>query len=153
MSPRRRWIASVVDLPGMKPNWSSEISTTSCNLLSITLSHSFIVWLSSLMPLKLSQTWISPLFLYSGMTVLALHELSIGHSAKIIYKKKSNHTWFLYKHGTKQKRGARNTSKRRVGPWSENKKRKAGTSRPKFFPDLSPFLLFSDFFTFSNLTL
>ena len=44
-------IGSVVDLPGLNPNWLSAILIISLSLASIILSHSFIVWLISLIPL------------------------------------------------------------------------------------------------------
>ncbi|KAG2636781.1 hypothetical protein PVAP13_2NG472200 [Panicum virgatum] len=49
-----RKIASIVDLPGMNPNWFWVTLVTlfrRCSItLSITLSQSFIVWLISLIP-------------------------------------------------------------------------------------------------------
>ena len=44
-------IASVVDLPGINPNWFSLITVSRLILFSITHSHSFIVCLRSLIPL------------------------------------------------------------------------------------------------------
>ncbi|RCV14631.1 hypothetical protein SETIT_2G440600v2 [Setaria italica] len=43
-------IASMVDLPGMKPNWFIETHVILLKRCSITLSHSFIVWLINLIP-------------------------------------------------------------------------------------------------------
>jgi len=81
----------MVDQPGIKPNWFSEIETPFHNLLSITLSHNFIVWLSNFIPLKLSQSWVSPLFLYREMTVLDLHSLGILAVLKITLKSFVSH--------------------------------------------------------------
>jgi hypothetical protein len=43
-------IASMVDLPSMNPNWFMVICVIPLRRWSITLSHSFIVWLMSLIP-------------------------------------------------------------------------------------------------------
>ncbi|KAG2577615.1 hypothetical protein PVAP13_6NG192321 [Panicum virgatum] len=43
-------IASMVDLPGMNPNWFWVTLVTLLRRCSITLSQSFIVWLISLIP-------------------------------------------------------------------------------------------------------
>ena len=44
-------IASVVPTPDLKPNCQSEMVTMSLSLWSMICSQSFIVWLSSLIPL------------------------------------------------------------------------------------------------------
>ena len=44
-------IGSVVDFPGLNPNWLSAILVISLSLAYIILSHRFIVWLISLIPL------------------------------------------------------------------------------------------------------
>jgi len=82
----------MVDLPGIKLNWFSEIETSFRNLLSITISHNFIVWMSNFIPLKLLQSWISPLFLYRGMTILDLHSLGVFTVLKIRLKRFVSHS-------------------------------------------------------------
>ncbi|KAG2661473.1 hypothetical protein PVAP13_1KG506126 [Panicum virgatum] len=47
---RIKKIASMVDLPGMNPNWFWVTFVTLLRRCSITLSQSFIVWLVSLIP-------------------------------------------------------------------------------------------------------
>ncbi|KAG2617970.1 hypothetical protein PVAP13_3NG258104 [Panicum virgatum] len=47
---RIKKIASMVDLPGMNPNWFWVTLVTLLRRCSITLSQSFIVWLISLIP-------------------------------------------------------------------------------------------------------
>ena len=44
-------VTSVVPTPGLKPNWPSEMLTMSLSLWSMIRSQSFIVWLSSVIPL------------------------------------------------------------------------------------------------------
>ena len=56
-------MASMVDLPGMKPNWFLVTHVILLTRCSMTLSHSFIVWLINLIPRYLVQLWTSPLFL------------------------------------------------------------------------------------------
>ena len=56
-------IASVVPTPDLKPNCSSEMVTMSLSHWSMICSQSFIVWLSSLIPLYLLQFMWSPLSL------------------------------------------------------------------------------------------
>ncbi|PVH32561.1 hypothetical protein PAHAL_9G429100 [Panicum hallii] len=47
---RTKKIASMVDLPGMNPNWFWVTLVNPLRRCSITLSQSFIVWLISLIP-------------------------------------------------------------------------------------------------------
>ncbi|KAG2580760.1 hypothetical protein PVAP13_6NG363350 [Panicum virgatum] len=47
---RIKKIASMVDLPGMNPNWFWVTLVTLLRRCSITLSQSFIVWLITLIP-------------------------------------------------------------------------------------------------------
>ncbi|KAG2648341.1 hypothetical protein PVAP13_1NG037205 [Panicum virgatum] len=47
---RIKKIASMVDLPGMNPNWFWVTLVTLLRRCSITLSQNFIVWLISLIP-------------------------------------------------------------------------------------------------------
>ncbi|KAG2614789.1 hypothetical protein PVAP13_3NG008300 [Panicum virgatum] len=47
---RIKKIASMVDLPGMNPNWFWVTLVTLLRRCSITLSQSFIAWLISLIP-------------------------------------------------------------------------------------------------------
>ena len=70
-------IGSVVNLPGLNPNWLSAIFGISLKLASIVLSHSFIVWLISLIPLPLLHSSTHPLPLNIGTLLLFLQSFGI----------------------------------------------------------------------------
>jgi hypothetical protein len=63
-------IASIVNLSGIKLNWFSVTLVTPLKRCSMIISHSFIVWLISLIPLIISTTLHIPLFLKIGTKIL-----------------------------------------------------------------------------------
>jgi hypothetical protein len=76
-------ITSIVDLPDMNPNWFSVTLITPLKRCSMILSHSFIVWLISLIPRYLVQLYTSPLFLKIGTKMLHLYSSDILFDWKI----------------------------------------------------------------------